>query len=61
MGTLACGAGAYLALVAASVSGRSDRQATLKLRGGDLHIDWSIENNHIYLSGATGLLLTRRD
>lgn len=50
--TLACGTGACATLVAASVSGRSDRQATLKLRGGDLHIDWSIENNHIYLSGA---------
>ncbi|HWR44769.1 diaminopimelate epimerase [Sporomusa sp.] len=48
--TKACGTGASAALVAAVLNGHTDRQATVKLDGGDLFILWA-DNNHIYKSG----------
>lgn len=48
--TKACGTGASAALVAAVLNGHTDRQATIKLDGGDLFIQWA-DNNHIYKSG----------
>jgi diaminopimelate epimerase len=48
--TKACGTGASAALVAAVLNGHTDRQATIKLDGGDLFIQWD-DNNHIYKSG----------
>ncbi|SMC56091.1 diaminopimelate epimerase [Sporomusa malonica] len=48
--TKACGTGASAALVAAVLNGHTDRQAIVKLDGGDLFIQWG-ENNHIYKSG----------
>jgi diaminopimelate epimerase len=48
--TKACGTGASAALVASVLNGHTDRQATVKLDGGDLFITWD-ENNHIYKSG----------
>ncbi|QDR80687.1 diaminopimelate epimerase [Sporomusa termitida] len=48
--TKACGTGASAALVAAVLNGHTDRQATVKLDGGDLFIHWA-DNNHIYKSG----------
>lgn len=38
--TLACGTGACASLVAAVLNGLCDREATLRLRGGDLRIRW---------------------
>jgi len=38
--TLACGTGACAALVAAVLTGRAERLATLELRGGKLGIEW---------------------
>ena len=49
--TLACGTGACASLVAAVLTGRSNRKATLELPGGCLEIEWSIENNHLYMTG----------
>ena len=49
--TLACGTGACASLVAAVLTGRSDRKATLELPGGCLEIEWSPENNHLYMTG----------
>ncbi|MEY2979481.1 MAG: diaminopimelate epimerase [Prochlorotrichaceae cyanobacterium] len=49
--TLACGTGACASLVAAVLTGRSDRKATLELPGGCLDIEWSSENNHLYMTG----------
>ena len=49
--TLACGTGACAAAVAAVVSGRADRRVTLHLRGGDLEIHWSPDDNHVYMTG----------
>lgn len=48
--TKACGTGASAALVASVLNGYTDRQATIKLDGGDLFLEWS-NNNHIYKSG----------
>ena len=49
--TLACGTGACATLVAANLTERSGRAATLKLRGGDLAISWGVQNNHIFMTG----------
>jgi diaminopimelate epimerase len=53
--TLACGTGACAALVAAVLTGRAERRATLELRGGKLGIDWRErgENapNHVMMTG----------
>ncbi len=49
--TLACGTGACASLVASVLTGRSDRNATLKLLGGDLEILWDEKNNHVFMTG----------
>ncbi|WP_094551827.1 diaminopimelate epimerase [Petroclostridium xylanilyticum] len=49
--TLACGTGACAVLVASVLNGVSERKATVKLKGGDLLIEWSQEDNHVYMTG----------
>ncbi|MPN63710.1 Diaminopimelate epimerase [bioreactor metagenome] len=49
--TLACGTGACAAVVAAVLKGLAGRKTTVQLRGGNLEIEWSEENNHVYLTG----------
>jgi diaminopimelate epimerase len=49
--TLACGTGACAALVAAVLTGQSDRCATVELPGGPLQIEWSASNHHLYMTG----------
>ncbi|MBQ9262693.1 MAG: diaminopimelate epimerase [Clostridia bacterium] len=49
--TLACGTGACAALVAAVLAGLSDRTVQMKLSGGNLQLQWSAEDNHVYQSG----------
>lgn len=49
--TLACGTGACAALVAAVLTGRAERTATLQLLGGDLTITWDEETNHVFMTG----------
>ena len=48
--TQACGTGASSVLVAAVLTGRTNRKATIHLDGGDLDLQWGA-NNHIYMSG----------
>lgn len=48
--TLACGTGACAALVVASQAGLLDREATLTLPGGDLHLRWD-ESNEVWMTG----------
>ena len=48
--TLACGTGACATAVAAAITGRSSRKATVQLTGGDLGIEW-LENNHVLMTG----------
>ncbi|MBI3754889.1 MAG: diaminopimelate epimerase, partial [Deltaproteobacteria bacterium] len=49
--TLACGTGACAAAVAANLNGLAGRKVTIHLAGGDLKIDWSEKDNHVYMTG----------
>ena len=49
--TLACGTGACAVAVAGVLSGRLKRQVTAHLPGGDLQLDWSEKDNHVYMTG----------
>jgi len=49
--TMACGTGACAVLVASVLNNVSDRKATIKLLGGDLHIEWNEADNHVYMTG----------
>ena len=49
--TMACGTGACAVAVACVLNGLTDRDVCVKLRGGDLHIKWSGEDNHVYMTG----------
>jgi diaminopimelate epimerase len=49
--TLACGTGACATLVAAVLTGQTDRQATVSLKGGDLWMEWSEEDDRLYMTG----------
>ena len=61
--TLACGTGACAAFVAAVLTGHcggeaAARQATVELPGGPLQIEWSIADNHIYMTGPAVLVFS---
>jgi diaminopimelate epimerase len=49
--TLACGTGSGAAVVAAVLNNLTDLNVTVKLRGGDLMIEWNQATNHVYLTG----------
>lgn len=49
--TFACGTGACASLVASVLNGVSENKATLKLRGGDLFIEWDRNENVVYMTG----------
>jgi diaminopimelate epimerase len=49
--TMACGTGACAVAVASALTGRTQRQVTVHLRGGDLQLDWSEKDNHVYMTG----------
>lgn len=49
--TLACGTGACATLAVCASLGLCDREATLILLGGELHIRWDEKNDHIYMTG----------
>ncbi len=48
--TLACGTGACATAVAANLTRRTRRKAVLKLRGGNLQIEWNTDN-HVMMTG----------
>jgi diaminopimelate epimerase len=48
--TLACGTGASAVCVAGVLSGRTEREITAHLPGGDLQLHWA-ENGHLYMTG----------
>ncbi len=56
--TLACGTGACATVVAGVLTGKSDRACTVELPGGCLHIDWSLADNRIYMTGPAELVFT---
>jgi diaminopimelate epimerase len=49
--TAACGTGACAALVAAVLTNRAERCATLRLNGGELEIEWRADDDHVYMTG----------
>ncbi|MEO8605106.1 MAG: diaminopimelate epimerase [bacterium] len=49
--TAACGTGACAALVAAVLTERAERRATLRLNGGDLEIEWRAADGHVLMTG----------
>ena len=49
--TLACGTGACASAVAAMLNGYTSRKVTVHLLGGDLKIEWSKADNHVYMTG----------
>jgi diaminopimelate epimerase len=49
--TLACGTGACACVVAAVLNGLTDQKVNVKLRGGDLAIEWNPRTNHVYMTG----------
>ncbi len=49
--TLACGTGASAVCVAGALTGRTDRKITVHLLGGDLQLEWSEADNHVYMTG----------
>ncbi|MBI3408386.1 MAG: diaminopimelate epimerase [Planctomycetes bacterium] len=49
--TLACGTGACAVCVAGVLTGRTQRKITAHLRGGDLLLEWSESDNHVYMTG----------
>ncbi|MFC5703441.1 diaminopimelate epimerase [Cohnella faecalis] len=56
--TLACGTGACATLVSSVLNGLTDRKATISLAGGDLFIEWSEENNRVYMTGPAAIVYT---
>ena len=49
--TLACGTGATASVVASALNGHTGNSATVRLRGGELFVEWDRESNKLYLTG----------
>ena len=49
--TLACGTGACAVCVAGVLAGKTGRKLLAHLPGGDLELEWSEANNHVYMTG----------
>jgi diaminopimelate epimerase len=49
--TLACGTGASAVCVAGVLAGRTGRKLLAHLPGGDLELEWSEADNHVFLTG----------
>ncbi|MCF6094877.1 diaminopimelate epimerase [Microaerobacter geothermalis] len=49
--TLACGTGACATAVASHLVGKTGRKVLVHLKGGDLLIEWNLEDHHVYMTG----------
>ncbi len=49
--TLACGTGASAVCVAGVLTGRTARKVIVELLGGELELEWSAADNHVYMTG----------
>lgn len=49
--TLACGTGACSVCVAGVLTGNTERSLVAHLPGGDLELEWSSSDNHVYMTG----------
>ncbi len=50
--TLACGTGACAVTAACVLNGRTDRDVTVQLLGGELFIEWEKESGIVYMTGS---------
>jgi diaminopimelate epimerase len=56
--TLACGTGACAVAVAGVLGGLSQRRVKIELLGGQLEIEWSVADNHVYMTGPATTVFT---
>jgi diaminopimelate epimerase len=56
--TLACGTGACAVCVAGVLTGRTGRKLLAHLPGGDLQLEWSEADNHVYMTGPAAEVFT---
>ena len=49
--TQACGTGACATAVAAVLTGKAGRTSQIAMDGGTLTIEWSEQDNHVYMTG----------
>ncbi len=49
--TMACGTGACAVAVAGVLTGRTGRKLLAHLPGGDLRLEWSADDNHVFMTG----------
>ncbi len=49
--TLASGSSSCAVAVAGVICGRTERKVTVEVPGGELYIEWRLEDNNVYLSG----------
>ena len=49
--TLACGTGASAVCVAGVLNDLTEREILAHLPGGDLQLHWSVDDNHVYMTG----------
>ncbi len=56
--TWACGTGACAVLVSSVLNGLCERKATIRLRGGDLVIEWDEKTNHVFMTGPAAHVFT---
>ena len=49
--TYACGTGASAVCVAGVLTGKTERNITVHLLGGDLQLEWNEADNHVYMTG----------
>lgn len=56
--TFACGTGASAVCVAGVLSGRSQREVLIHLRGGDLSLRWDEATNHVFMTGGATEVFT---
>ncbi|MCA1992501.1 MAG: diaminopimelate epimerase [Coleofasciculus sp. S288] len=56
--TMACGTGACASVVAGVLTGKSDRTCTVELPGGCLEIEWSEQDQRVYMTGPAQRVFT---
>ncbi len=56
--TLACGTGCCATVTACVLNGKTDREITVHVLGGDIKVFWNEKDNHIYMSGPAKVSFT---
>ncbi len=56
--TLACGTGACATCVACVLNGKTGRSVDVQIALGTLHIDWSEQDNRVYMTGPAAISFT---